>query len=37
MRQPEKDQLLAHEIARVAAGRTYLYADAMLAEREKSK
>ena len=35
MRQPEKDQLLTREIARVAAGRAYMYADAMLAARER--
>ena len=34
--QDAADQLTGEEIAKVASGRSYIYADAMLAEREKN-
>ena len=34
--QDAADQSTGQEIAKVAAGRSYMYADAMLAERSKS-
>ena len=37
MHQPQEHQLTGRDTAKVAAGRAYMYADAMLAAREISK